>query len=181
MMISLIRFLTKLNIIPLITNLSSLIIMIFINVFNIKFVAIFENKIMEYFQLIKKKCYKTFYQANKLYPLFKKMKKELKKNHYRDLEQEGKLYPCCGVWPISGLYFLGLPIIVEGFIIQIDSFSRKIGKPRVKYVVAIILSIAHFSKNYFYFHKIKRKIQGIKGNEIGKITISFNIILYNSF
>ena len=79
MMISLIRFLTKLNIIPLITNLSSLIIMIFINVFIIKFVAIFENKIMEYFQLIKKKCYKTFYQANKLYPLFKKMKKDLKR------------------------------------------------------------------------------------------------------
>ena len=49
MIISLIRFLTKLNIIPLIINLSSLIIMIFINVFIIKFVAIFENKIMEYF------------------------------------------------------------------------------------------------------------------------------------
>ena len=143
--------------------------MIFINVFIIKFVAIFENKIKEYFQLIEKKCCKIFYQANKLYPLFKKLKKDLKKNHYRDLEQEGKLYPCCGVWPISGLYFLGLPIIVEG------------GKLRVKYVVAIILSIAHFSKNYFYFHKIKRKNQGIRRNEIGLITISFNIILNNSF
>ena len=95
--------------------------MIFINVFIIKFVAIFENKIMEYFQLTEKKHHKEFHQANKLYPLFKKLKKDLKKNHYRAIEKECKPYPCCGVWPISGLYFLGLPIIVGSFIFHIDS------------------------------------------------------------
>ena len=68
--------LATLYIINLIINLSLIMIIAFIEVIIIEFTPIFNNKISTSFCFSQKKCYKIFYKANKLYPLFKNLIKE---------------------------------------------------------------------------------------------------------
>ena len=84
MRISLVRFLTSLNIISHIINLSSLKIIIFIKVIIIEFITIFNNILTAYFYFPEK----VNFQENTLYPLFKNWKKTVKMNSYKAIKRK---------------------------------------------------------------------------------------------